>query len=490
MAVNWTSFIDQLEDWFKQHGLCEPAQRWVLGVSGGPDSTLLLHAMRELSVRAELGWTLHIAHLHHGLRGDAADQDEEFVRDLSEKFGLPFHNDRIDVRAAVARDGGSSEEIARQKRYEFLERVALTVGSELVAVAHHADDNAETLVHRICRGTGLRGLSGMSDVRSIQPGSRVRLVRPLLQQRRASIDALLQDRDLAARLDSTNFSNEFTRGRIRNQIMPLLREQLNPNVTEALLRLAEQARWLGTYLEDAAARVFDLLVISESPRRIVLNTNALLSKQRIIQAEVVRRAISLVLGREQDIGFGHIEAVLKLAADPGSGKELHLPGSILARRVYERLEFLPLSDVASPAEMLPVFIQCPGTTELPAQSAQLRAEIRPVTAEKIAELRATAHPYEEWLDLERVQLPLLVRGRREGDRFWPLGAPGSKRLSDFFGDEKVDPQLRARMGILCDQVGPVWVMPLRIDERVKLRPTSRQALRLELIARPNGQLGA
>lgn len=486
MNLSWAGLIERLEDWFTARALFSPSQRWVLGVSGGPDSTLLLHAMVELGRRIEPSWALHVAHLHHGLRGEDADADEAFVRKLADELGLAFHHEKTDVRAAVARDGGSTEEVARQKRYEFLERIALTVGTELVAVAHHADDNAETLLHRVCRGTGLRGLAGMSDIRSIQPGSRVRLIRPLLQQRRSDIDALLRERGLAARQDSTNFSSEFTRGRIRNEIMPLLRDKLNPNVSEALLRLGEQARWLGTYLEDAAERVFDSLVISESPGRIVLNTNALLSKQRIIQAEVVRRALSLVLGREQDLGFAHIDAVLKLAADSESGKVIHLPGSVLARRVYERLEFLPIDSEPSQTEMLPVFVSCPGLTELPLLAAQLRAEVVPVTADKIGELRTTAHPYEEWLDLERVQMPLLVRGRREGDRFWPLGAPGSKRLSDFFGDEKVDPHLRARMGILCDQAGPVWVMPLRIDERVKLRPTTRQALRLELIARPNG----
>ena len=479
-TVNWDAFIAQLGEWFESRGLLVPAARWVVGVSGGPDSTLLLHAMRELSERRELRWALHAAHLHHGLRGKAADADADFVAALADQLGLPCHQERVDIPAEVAERGGSTEEIARQRRYEFLERVTLKTGSECVAVGHHADDNAETVLHRICRGTGLRGLAGMADVRAIQPASRVRLVRPLLQQRRATIKALCAERGIEFRTDATNEGLEFARGRIRNSVLPLLRDALNPGVTDALLRLAEQARWLGTYLEDAAARTFDSLIVSEGPCRIVLNTNALLSKQRIIQAEVVRRAVSQVLGGEQDLGFAHVEAVLKLAAERSSGKELHLPGPVLVRKSYERLEFCPLAESEPTPELHPVFVKCPGRTVLPALGAELTTEVCAVDAEKIDELRAAANPYEEWLDYERVRPPLVVRGRREGDRFWPLGAPGSKRLSEFFIDEKVEPSLRARTGILCDQEGPVWVMPLRINERVKLRSTSRRALHLVL----------
>lgn len=481
--MNWDSFLEQLCEWFERRELLAPGARWVIGASGGPDSTLLLHAMHELSQQRQLDWELHPAHLHHGLRGSAADADAEFVEALARRLGLAFHLEHADIPAEVAAGGGSTEEVARQHRYEFLERVALKTGSDCVAVGHHADDDAETILHRICRGTGMRGLAGMRESRAIQPGSRVRLVRPLLHERRATIEALCQERRLEFRTDATNQATEFARGRIRNVLLPMLREHLNPNVTEALLRLGEQARWLETYLQDAAARTFESLVISDQPDGIVLNTNALLSKRRIIQAEVVRRAVSLLPGGEQDLSFTHVDAVLRLAANPGSGKKLHLPGSVMVRKVYDRLEFHPQTPTETPAELAPVFVTCPGTTPLPQLDAKLTAELCQVDPAKIEELRRTAHPYEQWLDYDRLRLPLVVRGRREGDRFRPLGAPGTKSLSDFFIDEKVEPALRARTGVLCDQAGVVWVMPLRIDERAKLRSNSRRALRLVLTPR-------
>lgn len=478
--MNWDTFLNQLQAWLESRKLLIHEARWAVGVSGGPDSTLLLHALKALSEREGLRWKLHVAHFHHGLRGAEADADAEFVSQLADELGLPFHAERADIRAAAEREGGSTEEVARRRRYDFLERVALKTGSELVAVAHHADDHAETVLHRICRGTGLRGLAGIRDVRPIQPDSHVLLVRPFLSQRRATIEELCVARGLTLRIDSTNSSPEFTRGRIRNLIMPLLAEQLNPNVTEALLRLAEHARLLGTYLEDAAARTFDSLVISQRPRHIVLNTRAMLGKQRIIQAEVVRRAISLVLGGEQDLSFGHIEAVLRLADDPASGKEVHVPGPVVVRKQYDRLEFRPLNDEEPPAELGTVFVACPGHTSLPVLGLTLTAEICPVDPAMLEGLCHNTNPREEWLDYERIRPPLLVRGRREGDRFHPLGTPGSKTISDFFGEQKIDPRVRARTGILCDQQGPLWVMPLRIDERAKLSVTTRKALRLVL----------
>jgi len=481
--LKWNGLLDTLASWFRSHDLLDARSPWVLGVSGGPDSTLLLRAMHALSRDRGLGWELHVAHVHHGLRGAEADQDAAFVASLAAELSLSCHRADADVPAIVAERGGSTEEVARERRYEFLERVALKTGSDRVAVAHHADDDAETVLHRICRGTGLRGLAGMRPLRPIQPGSRVTLVRPLLQHKRSEIEALCAEAGIQFRLDATNQTTEHTRGAIRNEIMPLLRERLNPGVGDALVRLAEQARWLGTYLEDAAARVFDSLVVSDRPQHIVLNTHALLGKQRIIQAEVIRRAITL-LGGEVDLSFAHVDNVLRLAASGASGKELHLPGAIIVRKVYDRLEFRPLEASHEAPELRPVFVACPGATALPGLKAELFAEVCTVDESKITELRQSGQSNEEWLDYARVQFPLLVRSRQEGDRFWPLGSPGSKSLSDFLSDEKVDPARRAATGVLCDQAGPIWVMPLRIDERVKLHANTRRALRLVLRGQP------
>jgi len=483
--VTWDAFLNQVQSWLECRRLLTPGAIWVVGVSGGPDSTLLLHALKALSERSDLGWKLHVAHFHHGLRGQEAEEDAAFVAHLAEALGLPCHTERADIRSEVAHLGGSTEEVARSRRYEFLERVALKTGSERVAVAHHADDNAETILQRICRGTGLRGLAGIRDVRPIRPGSSVLVVRPLLGQRRAVINELCGQLGLQTRCDSSNQTPEFTRGRIRNVVLPLLAEHLNPNVVDALLRLGEHARLLSTYLDDAVARTFESLIIAQRPRQVVLNNRALLSKQRIIQAEVVRRAVALAAESEQEISFGHIETVLRLAEDPTSGKEVHLPGPVVVRKRYDRLEFAPLGDEEPPPELGIVFVACPGRTSLPALRLTITTEIRDVTPEQVAAVLSNTNRYEEWLDFAALRPPLLVRGRRDGDRFHPLGSPGVKTVADFLAEQKIDPQVRSRTGILCDQIGPLWVMPLRIDERAKLTPATCKALRVVLAPFPS-----
>ncbi len=477
--MGWEALLAWVADWLEARDLLVPRAGWVLGVSGGCDSTVLVHVMHALNRARGLSWRLHVAHLHHGLRGAAADEDARFVEQLARQLDLPVTIEHADLGREAER-GGSIEEAGRRRRYAFLERVALTTRSESIAVAHHADDDAETVLHRIFRGTGLRGLSGMPPTRPIRPGSGVLLVRPFLHLRRAELERAAGQIGLKWRTDESNRDTAFTRNRLRHDVIPLLERHINPHVIDAVLRLAEQARWLHTYLEDAAARTYESLVISEEPGHVVLNIRGLLGKQRLIQAEVLRRAISLVVGREQDLSFAHIDAALRLASEAASGKEIHLPGHVTARKVYERLELRRPGAKPQAPELTPVIVECPGRTPLPQLGAVLTAEICEIDEKKVGELRRAHSPYEEWLDIERVRFPLLVRGRREGDRFRPLGSPGSKRLSEFFSEQKIDPALRTRVGIVCDQQGPIWVMPLRIDERVKLRPTTRQALHLVL----------
>lgn len=480
--MNWNSLLDHLENWLRERRLLDADQRWVVGVSGGPDSTLLLHAMHALSETRGLNLSLCAAHFHHGLRGADADADAEFAAQCADQLNVAFHREDGKLAAQLERGGASTEELARDERYAFLERIALRTGSDLVAVGHHADDNTETVLQRICRGTGLRGLAGMRDIRELQPGSRVRLVRPFLPLRRTDLLEICAQQQIAFRHDPSNESSEFTRNRIRHEILPMLREKINRNVDDALLRLAEQARWLGTYLEDTAERALDSMLVAQESGLVALSISELLKKHRIIQAGALRRAVFVLLGEEIDLGFHHIESLLKLAADATSGKEVHLPGPIVARKQYDRLELRPLSRNEQTVELTPVVINIPGSTLLPDISVELHAELRDVAADEIAALCRQDDPREEWIDYDQIRPPLVVRGRQNGDRFWPLGAPGSKRISDFLIGEKVESEKRARTGVLCDQDGPVWVMPLRIDERVKLRGSTRRALHLKILS--------
>jgi len=482
MQSSWTKLLREVADWLRSERLLTRGAHWVVGVSGGPDSTLLLHLLHTLAVRDE--WNLfrdvrlHAAHLHHGLRGVEAERDWLYVHEFAERRGVLLFSDWIDVPAEAAATGGSLETVGRRERYAFLERVAVKTRSKVIAVGHHADDNAETILHRLCRGTGLRGLSGMKRVRPLREGSAIRLVRPLLPYRREQIEAWCEEQQLHPRHDATNTCTTYTRARIRHAVLPMLRETLNPKVVEALLRLAAQAEQGAVLVEKLAAEAYKRLCCVTSPDRVELDAVKLARRNPLVQTEVVRRALAAVAGTERDPSFPRLEAVRKLAALSGT-REVHWPGGLVVQRSGGRLVFRRPSSAVEIAPGEPLPVEVPGRTALWDWDVELVAEVKPWEPSQTLSDN-WRNPREAWLDADRVRLPLGVRACQPGDRFRPLGAPGSKRVSEFLGDAKICAEERVRTVLVCDQDGPLWVVPVRIDERVKLRPGTTRVLRLQL----------
>ncbi len=489
------AFVKTLAEEIEQDGLLARNDHVVVGVSGGADSMALLHTLVDLNDECGYELSLHIAHLNHELRGAEAEKDAAFVRAAADNLQLPCTIERRDIASLAGAGEGSVEEVARRERYAFLERVCVEAGANLAAVGHQRDDDAETILHRILRGTGLRGLAGIPRSRTIREGSGIRLIRPLLRRDSKSIRAYLAAAGIPCREDRTNTdSTQATRNRIRNVVLPLLEAEINPQVREALLRLSLQARWLADYFGDTGERTFETLIIARTDQELTLNASALGKKPRIVQAELIRRAVVAFQLGEQDLGFVQLVAVLDLMADPASGKEVHLPGGMSVTKRYNRLIFsLPTEE---PRETIAaeIAVHVPGRTLLPVRRLEINCSTIDLDAATLARWRERQHAVsdspaaararlgrvdEEWVDLDQVRLPIVVRTRSPGDRFWPLGAPGSKKLSEFLSDAKVEPEERNRVAVLCDRLGPIWVIGHRIDERVKLTPGSRRALKLQ-----------
>jgi tRNA(Ile)-lysidine synthase len=454
----------------------------VVGVSGGPDSMAMLHMLVALNNTAGWKLRLHVAHLNHQLRAGEAEKDAAFVQAATDSLCLPSTIESRAIASMAEEESAGIEEIGRRERYAFLERVCLQTDSKIAAVGHHADDNAETILQRVLRGTGLRGLAGIPRSRPASPNSSVRIIRPLLRMTRKALKTYLANEGIAYREDRTNASNEPMRNRIRNAILPELENQVNPQVRDALTRLGEQAQWLEEYLRETVQRTFETLIISRTDQELTLNADALARKSRIVQTELVRLAYrSFGLG-EQNLSFSHLISALDLVADTGSGRQTQLPGGMTITKRYHQLAFSLPSDEPREEIAAEIAVHLPGQTLLPVRRLEIGCEIMDVTEADIPRLRRSAREMEEYVDLDAVHPPLVVRTRRPGDRFFPLGAPGSKKLSDFLIDAKVDPQARQRVAVLCDHLGPVWVIGHRIDERVKLTALSRRVLHLR--ARP------
>lgn len=472
-------------------GLLDPDGSVVSAVSGGADSVAMLHLL--CAAREQAGWSLrvHVAHLNHRLRGQASDEDAAFVEQLARDLGLPCTVESADAAQRAEADGVSIEQAGRDCRFEFYERTCLRQGVKAVALAHHADDNAETVLHRIVRGTGLRGLGGIRRVRPIREGSDIRVIRPLLGFRRAEIEEYLQARGASFRQDVTNESASYTRNRIRHEVLPMLREQFNPQVVDAVVRLADQARGLDAYLTETGERMVESLIVEDNDRELVLHASSLARKPRVIQTQLIRQAILRMGIGEGELTYGHFNAVADLAGGHEGSKSLDLPGGLRVSRRYGRLVF----ERASGEPILStshgeVRVAMNGATVLPRHGLEITVDAMDADASTIAAhihrlSGRSATSYEEWLNAEQVHPPLIARSRRPGDRFFPLGMSGMKKLSDFFIDEKIEARARDRAVVLCDQLGPIWIVPFRIDQRVRLTQLTRRVLRLR--ARQTGE---
>lgn len=452
----------------------------VVAVSGGADSMALLHLL--IGLNRQEGWSLrlHVAHLNHRLRGEAAEQDAAFVQAISDDLALPCTIEVRDVARAARERAAGLEEVGREERYAFLERVCLHTTARIVATGHHADDNAETILQRILRGTGLRGLCGIPRQRPIHPMSDVILVRPLLRFRRGELRKYLLDQGIGFREDATNAQLEPTRNRLRHELIPRIEETVNPQVRDALLRLGEQAQWFDEYLSDTVQRTFETLVISHTDQSLILNADVMTRKNRLVRTELIRMAYRAFGLGEQNLSFTHLVSAMELLDDPTSGKQVQLPGGMVVEKRYHQLVFSLPSEEARETIAAEIAVHVPGKTIMPMRRMELECTVREAAPANIPDLRRAAGRLEEYVDFDAVHLPLSLRPRRPGDRFVPLGAPGSKKVSEFLIDAKVEPAARRQVLLLCDRLGPIWLVGHRIDDRVKLTALTRNVLGLRM----------
>ncbi len=310
-----------------------PVREWcdthvVLGVSGGADSVAMLRAMAALKTQHGGRGKLYVAHLNHGMRGSTADADERWLKSLCERLTLPLDVGKMDVSAIAAKQGDGWEAAARSARYDFLRAAAERIGGRFVATAHTADDQAETVLHRILRGTGIDGLAGMAKARPLTPG--VALVRPMLELKRHDVLAYLADTGQDYRTDATNQDTQWTRNRLRHELLPKLREGFNPQVNAALLRLAAQAGEVQQVVAELAMTLAEKCVDAKSVR-ILVDCDTLTVQPTIVVREVFKLAWRQAGWGEQSMGFEEWQQLAALAAAE-STQTLNLPGSIRAKR--------------------------------------------------------------------------------------------------------------------------------------------------------------
>jgi len=459
----------------------------VVGVSGGPDSVCLLHMLRSLCTTEGSfpGISLHVAHLNHALRGEAGQADADFVVDLARQWGLPCTVGYEDVAALARAERRSLEDEARQARYRFLKQIASEVGAARIAVAHHADDQVETLVMHWLRGSGLAGLSGMQPLEGM-------VIRPLLGVRRAAILHYCEEQSLPFREDASNQDRRFTRNRIRYDLLPVL-EQYNENLRETLLRTAALLAGEDAYIEDQLTFAWPDVICTEKPGSVEGVVSAYRALPLALRRRLLLRASGLTAGGQAQLEMRHVALCDAFLLQASSSGALDLPGGIRLRRLLAGHFLLEryADNVGQPVEVvtLPehasIPLPVPGEAHLPGTRWRVLA--------RVLERQHTPPPgYERgeplrrrgYLDLEAAEQhgPLLLRMRKPGDRFRPLGMQREKKLQDVLVNARIPRAERSTLPLVCGADGMLlWVAGYQIADPVKLIEGTQRVLVLELV---------
>jgi tRNA(Ile)-lysidine synthase len=444
-----------------KYEMLAPGDAVLAGVSGGPDSVALLHALVRL--KGEFSLRLEVAHVEHGIRGAESRADASFVAALADRLGLPFHLKELRLRAAKAQ--GNLEALAREERYRFFEQTARARGLEKIATGHTLDDQAETLLMRLFRGSGRSGMGAMAPVS--RRGEAI-LIRPLIETSREEVEAYLSEAGLDYRIDATNGDPTLLRNWMRLEMLPRLKEKIDPHVAARLARLAEIARGEDEVLDTlACGRMASILEGNELLR------GPLLAESKALQRRIIRLWLKNELGSLKRIGFEHIEAILDLVTSGPPQGRVAVPA---AREVVRRYEILSIEAKRRSAGAAVYDYKFAAGDEIFIPEAGMTLS---TVVEKA--VRVPQNPFEAVFDLEMLPRILTVRNFRPGDRFQPLGMAGHKKLKDLFIEKRMPLLLRRSVPLLIAGEEILWIAGYGRSSAAVVRRETTAALRVTAV---------
>lgn len=462
--------LDKVKATNKKYSMLHEKDRILVGLSGGPDSVCLLLLLNQLKDEYKLD--LHAIYIDHGLRPEEIPDEIKFCKNLCENFNIPFITKSIDVMSYAKELGLNKQEAARELRYKALEEVAIEKGANKIAIAHNADDQAETFFMRILRGSGQKGLSGIPPVRG-------KIIRPLIEIERKEIeDFLFQNSELRTRnaelpfmVDSSNIKKDYFRNWLRLSVMPEFQRK-NPDLINTIGRVSEIIREEDNYLELIVTKTLMKLIPKKTDKTIELFLVPLENMDKVILRRVLRRAIDAVKGL-RGINFIHIEDIIGLIKNGDSGDRLYLPKGIRVIKGYSTL--ILTSEL--PVKLGTYSLEVPGEVILREAGILIKSSIEEQSAERKAQEKSVAI-----FDADKVKAPLTIRSRKDGDFFYPSGFGKKKKLQDFFVNEKVPRDERDKVPIVLSGEEIIWIAGYRGDERFNITSDTKKIVLLEIKA--------
>jgi len=448
--VGQDSLINRVKKTIKKYALLKPKSRILIGVSGGPDSICLLHILNQLKDEYKL--QLFAFHLNHQLRGKESDEDEKFVKQFCQKLKIPCQIKRAKVRKYAKQKKLSLEQAAREVRYQLLEQTRKRLRCDGIALGHNANDNAETVILNLVRGTGLTGLCGIPPIRD-------RIIRPLLEIERDEIMQYLINNKLTYRVDKTNRNPKIPRNFIRTKIIPQLKK-LNPRLIETISKLSNILRQEDSYLNGLTDNVIEQIRKERSKPGITLDNKLFLSYNLALRRRVLKSLLPT-------LGYDKIEQILKMSEEKTVGT-IQLTKDLFARQEYDRI-YLGKKVPIPINQAIPIPI---GKSSL---IKDMGIEIEVKLKSKIDLNSVKVDKNTEVFDYSELAPPFYLRYRRPGDRFIPFGGQ-EKKLKEILIDDKIPRRVRLCLPLFCDAKGILWILGGRRSARAPITPKTKRFL--------------
>lgn len=446
----------------RENNMFNKGDKVIVAVSGGPDSICLLHILNAL--KNELQITLYVAHINHCLRGKESDDDELYVKRFCENLNIEFRGKKVDINQIVEIKRISSETAGREARYEFFDDLKKEFKAQKIAIAHNSNDQAETILMRIMRGTGMEGLIGIRPVRDNI------FVRPLIKCRRKSIEEYCFNNNLNPRIDKTNLEPIYARNKIRIQLIPYIQKNFNEDIVKVLNRLSSIIKVDNDYLAEIAKEKYKKYCDS-SEEKVIISKEAFLEHESII-TRIIRLALYDVSSNLYNFEKIHIYDVVDVQKH-STGKMLTLSNNVYVKNNYGDIIIYKKQE-QNVNNINNEYILCNGLNEL--KDINLRITLE--TIDKLGSAKFNGEIFIKYFDYDKIKGEILIRGRKDGDRFTPLGMKGSKKLKDLFIDLKIPRDERDEIPLICfgGEIG--WIVKYRVSELFKVDKNTKRILKI------------
>ncbi len=430
----------------------------VVGVSGGADSMALLYVLME--IKKDINFNIFVAHVNHGVRGEDALSDQLFVERKAREMNIPYYFKNVDMEGYAKEKRITAEEAGRELRYGFFRDILKQQGGGKIAVAHNKNDQAETLLLRIMRGTGIDGLKGMEFIAGD-------VIRPILNITREDIETYINSNSIETVLDKTNLMTIYSRNKVRLELIPYIKDNFNPNIVNTLWRLSRISDVDSRFLNDLAEEKYNLIVKSETKHSIILDGTIFNVEDRSIKIRIIRLIIYNLVGSLQGISEQNVQSIVELFERMETGKQLNLPSGIIGRVSYndliihnsriEKLKDFNYKLSIGENEFLDLGISIKIT---------IQEDNLPICNDKNV----------KYFDYDLIKGDLWIRNRKNGDKFNPYGMKGTKKVKDYFIDEKIPKDLRDEIPLLMDDENIIWILGFATSEAYRITEDTKNIL--------------